>query len=67
MTNAYAASGVDTEAGDLAVELMKRAVGATHNDLVMGGLGGFAGMMDVSFLKSYDRRCWHQVCHRSGN
>ena len=55
MTNAYAASGVDTEAGDLAVELMKRAVGATHNDLVMGGLGGFAGMMDVSFLKSYDR------------
>jgi phosphoribosylformylglycinamidine cyclo-ligase len=55
MTNAYAASGVDTEAGDLAVELMKRAVGATHNDLVMGGLGGFAGMMDVSFLKKYDR------------
>lgn len=55
MTNAYAASGVDTEAGDLAVELMKRAVGATHNDLVVGGLGGFAGMMDVSFLKQYDR------------
>ncbi len=51
MTNAYAASGVDTEAGDLAVELMKRAVGATHNSLVVGGLGGFAGMMDVSFLK----------------
>lgn len=55
MTNAYAAAGVDTEAGDLAVELMKRAVGATHNDLVVGGLGGFAGMMDVSFLKQYDR------------
>ncbi|MFM6971239.1 MAG: phosphoribosylformylglycinamidine cyclo-ligase [Rhodoluna sp.] len=55
MTNAYAASGVDTEAGDLAVELMKRAVGATHNDLVVGGLGGFAGMMDVSFLKKYEK------------
>lgn len=55
MSNAYAESGVDTEAGDLAVELMKRAVGATHNDLVVGGLGGFAGMMDVSFLKAYDR------------
>ncbi len=53
--NAYAAAGVDTEAGDLAVELMKRAVGATHNDLVVGGLGGFAGMLDVSFLKSYER------------
>lgn len=54
-SSAYAESGVDTEAGDLAVELMKRAVGATHNDLVVGGLGGFAGMMDVSFLKNYDR------------
>ena len=53
--NAYAAAGVDTEAGDLAVELMKKAVGATHNDLVVGGLGGFAGMMDVSFLKNYER------------
>ena len=53
--NAYAASGVDTEAGDLAVELMKRSVAATHNDLVVGGIGGFAGMMDVSFLKSYER------------
>jgi len=55
MTDAYAAAGVDTHAGDLAVELMKRAVSATHNDLVVGGLGGFAGMMDVSFLKNYDR------------
>jgi phosphoribosylformylglycinamidine cyclo-ligase len=53
--SAYAASGVDTEAGDLAVELMKKAVSATHNDLVVGGLGGFAGMMDVSFLKNYER------------
>lgn len=53
MTNAYADSGVDTEAGDLAVELMKKAVSATHNNLVVGGLGGFAGLMDVSFLKDY--------------
>ena len=55
MTNAYAASGVDTHAGDLAVELMKQAVSATHNKLVVGGLGGFAGLMDVSFLKEYNR------------
>ncbi|MEY4296421.1 MAG: hypothetical protein RL016_267 [Actinomycetota bacterium] len=55
VASAYAASGVDTEAGDLAVELMKKAVSATHNDLVVGGLGGFAGMMDVSFLKQYER------------
>jgi phosphoribosylaminoimidazole (AIR) synthetase len=52
MTDAYAASGVDTEAGDLAVSLMKKAVSATHNDKVFGSLGGFAGAMDVSFLKS---------------
>jgi len=55
MTDAYAAAGVDTHAGDLAVELMKRAVSATHNDLVLGGLGGFAGMMDVSFIKNYNK------------
>ncbi|MFM5968232.1 MAG: phosphoribosylformylglycinamidine cyclo-ligase [Micrococcales bacterium] len=55
VASAYAASGVDTEAGDLAVELMKKAVSATHNNLVVGGLGGFAGMMDVSFLKQYER------------
>ena len=55
MNDAYAAAGVDTHAGDLAVELMKRAVSATHNDLVVGGLGGFAGMIDVSFIKSYDK------------
>jgi phosphoribosylformylglycinamidine cyclo-ligase len=55
MNDAYAAAGVDTHAGDLAVELMKRAVSATHNDLVVGGLGGFAGMIDVSFIKSYNK------------
>jgi phosphoribosylformylglycinamidine cyclo-ligase len=31
MTNPYAGSGVNTEAGDLAVSLMKKAVSATHN------------------------------------
>ena len=55
MTEPYAASGVDTEAGDLAVSLMKQAVSATHNDKVFGSLGGFAGAMDVSFLKNYNQ------------
>ena len=53
MTNPYASSGVDTEAGDKAVELMKQAVSATHNNLVLGGFGGFAGMVDVGFMKNY--------------
>ena len=41
--SAYAQSGVDTAAGDLAVELMKSAVGRTHGPEVLGGVGGFAG------------------------
>lgn len=53
MTNPYAASGVDTEAGDLAVELMKASVAKTHNAQVVSGLGGFAGLFDVSELKNY--------------
>ena len=49
----YAAAGVDTAAGDRAVELMKAAVAATHGSNVLGGVGGFAGLFDVSFLTSY--------------
>ena len=53
MSDAYAASGVDTAAGDLAVELMKSAVAKTHGPQVVGGFGGFAGLFDVSFLTSF--------------
>jgi phosphoribosylformylglycinamidine cyclo-ligase len=55
MANPYAEAGVDTAAGDLAVELMKSAVSATHSASVMGGVGGFAGLFDVSFLKDFQR------------
>lgn len=55
MTDPYAKSGVDTQAGDLAVSLMKKAVSETHGSNVFGSLGGFAGAMDVSFLKSFDQ------------
>ncbi|KQS16200.1 phosphoribosylformylglycinamidine cyclo-ligase [Frigoribacterium sp. Leaf186] len=51
----YAAAGVDTAAGDRAVELMKAAVAATHGPGVVGGFGGFAGLFDVSFLKDFER------------
>ncbi|GAB2524962.1 phosphoribosylformylglycinamidine cyclo-ligase [Paramicrobacterium agarici] len=49
----YREAGVDTAAGDLAVELMKSAVSATHGPQVQGGFGGFAGLFDVSYLTSY--------------
>jgi phosphoribosylformylglycinamidine cyclo-ligase len=51
--SSYAAAGVDTHAGDLAVELMKEAVAATHGPNVLGGVGGFAGLFDLSFAKDY--------------
>ncbi|WP_133764533.1 phosphoribosylformylglycinamidine cyclo-ligase [Amnibacterium kyonggiense] len=51
----YAAAGVDTHAGDTAVELMKRSVAATHGPQVLGGVGGFAGLWDASALTRYTR------------
>ena len=51
----YAGAGVDTEAGDKAVELMKDAVRATHGPQVLGGVGGFAGLFDASSLIAYRR------------
>ena len=42
----YASAGVDVEAGDRAVELMKDAIRATHSPAVVGGVGGFAGLYD---------------------
>ena len=40
----YAASGVDIEAGDRLVDLIKPAVRRTHGQRVMGQQGAFAGM-----------------------
>jgi phosphoribosylformylglycinamidine cyclo-ligase len=43
-TFTYAAAGVDIDAGERAVELMRAAVGRTRRPEVVGGLGGFAGL-----------------------
>jgi phosphoribosylformylglycinamidine cyclo-ligase len=40
----YAQAGVDVEAGDRAVALMRASVEATHGPRVLGGIGGFAGL-----------------------
>ena len=48
--SAYAASGVDIEAGDRAVELMKEWVAKAQRPEVMGGIGGFAGLFDAGAL-----------------
>lgn len=46
----YASSGVDVEAGDKAVELMRASVLRTNSRETIGGLGGFAGLYDASVL-----------------
>jgi phosphoribosylformylglycinamidine cyclo-ligase len=51
----YAAAGVDIEAGDRAVELMKEWVAKTRRTETFGELGGFAGLFDASALKAYRR------------
>ena len=53
--NPYSEAGVDTAAGDLAVELMKSAVRRTHGPEVLGGVGGFAGLFDASALLGYTK------------
>ncbi len=51
----YKDSGVDIDAGDRAVELMKASIAKTSRQEVMGGIGGFAGLFDASALKSMKR------------
>ncbi|MBW1600331.1 phosphoribosylformylglycinamidine cyclo-ligase [Streptomyces sp. JJ38] len=51
----YKTAGVDIEAGDHAVRLMKEWVGKAQRPESLGGLGGFAGLFDASALKRYER------------
>jgi phosphoribosylformylglycinamidine cyclo-ligase len=48
MANAYKQAGVDIEAGYEAVSRMKKHVQKTMRPEVLGGLGGFGGMFDIS-------------------
>ncbi len=53
-TGGYAASGVDIDEGNRAVELLKASVSSTQGPAVLSGVGGFGGVFDVSALKSFD-------------
>lgn len=48
----YASAGVDVEAGERAVELMREAIGKTGRPEVFGDFGGFAGLFDISAMKT---------------
>ena len=47
----YASSGVDVDAGNRAVDLMKDAVKSTYTSSVLAGIGSFGGLFDASALK----------------
>ncbi|HVN51191.1 MAG TPA: phosphoribosylformylglycinamidine cyclo-ligase [Acidimicrobiales bacterium] len=51
----YADAGVDVEAGELAVRLMRESVARAQRPEVVGDLGGFAGLFDASALRAYRR------------
>ncbi|MGH8869484.1 MAG: phosphoribosylformylglycinamidine cyclo-ligase [Actinomycetes bacterium] len=47
----YAAAGVDIEAGERAVALMRGSVAGAGRPEVLGGLGGFAGLFRADFSR----------------
>jgi phosphoribosylformylglycinamidine cyclo-ligase len=47
----YAAAGVDIEAGDRAVELMRAKVARASRPEVIGDIGGFAGLFEIDFAR----------------
>ena len=50
----YSSSGVDIDAGNRLVDLIKPMVRSTFNRNVLADIGGFGGLYDVSFLKEFD-------------
>jgi phosphoribosylformylglycinamidine cyclo-ligase len=53
--SAYATAGVDIEAADKAIDLMRSWVEKSTRPEVIGSLGGFAGLYDASALARYRR------------
>lgn len=51
----YSDAGVDTEAGERAVALMRQRVEAATRPEVLSSLGGFAGLFDATALRGYRR------------
>jgi phosphoribosylformylglycinamidine cyclo-ligase len=51
-SDAYTASGVNIDAGNRAVDLMRDAVRATYGPEVLAGIGAFGGLFSASALKA---------------
>jgi len=50
-SSAYAAAGVDIDAGNKAVDLMREAVRSTYGPEVLWGIGAFGGLFDATKLQ----------------
>jgi phosphoribosylformylglycinamidine cyclo-ligase len=48
----YQAAGVNIDAGQQAVDLMKSAIRATYTSAVLSDTGNFGGLFEISHLKS---------------
>jgi phosphoribosylformylglycinamidine cyclo-ligase len=48
VTSTYESAGVSVEAGNRAVELMRASVASASRPEVVGGIGGFAGLFDLT-------------------
>jgi phosphoribosylformylglycinamidine cyclo-ligase len=53
-SDAYTSAGVDIDAGNRTVDLMRDAVRSTYGPEVLAGIGAFGGLFDASTLKSMD-------------
>ena len=51
-SDSYKSAGVDVTAGYEAVRLMKDSVARTKTDAVLGGLGGFGGLVQLLDVKN---------------
>ena len=51
----YSDAGVDIDAGDTAVQLMKAHLAKARRPEVVGDIGGFAGLFDISAAKNMKR------------
>ena len=51
----YSEAGVDIDAGDTAVQLMKEHLAKARRPEVVGDIGGFAGLFDISAAKNMSR------------
>jgi len=52
--SSYAKAGVDIDAGNSSVELMKSAIQATHGPEVLSGVGSFGGLFSAAALKEIE-------------